>query len=149
MKYSCQKWVIDTVFCNCCFKYWTIYLESGLKFRNANTKMFLLCLKSTEAFEVYVVHPSMQSHAALLMILFTAVHSLCPSENALGREGGERLKDSCICRGLKDRGCLNWCFQLWNWCDSFSVPLMIFYVVGLVKYLQTAPPPFNIWQVRC
>lgn len=41
---------------------------------------------STEAFEGYVVHPCMQSHAASMVILFTVVHGLCPCENTLGRE---------------------------------------------------------------
>lgn len=35
--------------------------------------MFLLCLKHIEAFEDYMVGPSMQSHAALLVVLFIVV----------------------------------------------------------------------------
>jgi len=49
----------------------------------------------------------MWNHAALLLALFAVVHGLCPCENVLGRGGGDRLKDSSICRGLQDRGYLN------------------------------------------
>lgn len=149
MKYRCQKWVIDTVVCNYCFKYWATHLELGLKFRNANTKCFSSVLSVLRHLKTYVVCCSMQSHPALLAILFTVVHRLFPCENILEREGGERLENNGVCRGLKEKEYLKWCFQPSNWCDSFCVPLTIFYIVILIKYLRTACPRFNIWWVRC
>lgn len=101
--------------------------------------MLLLCLKSAKAFEDYVVHPSLQSHAVSLVI-FSTGSWVMPLLRTFWEGRKEKGWKTALYVEILRTGYLNWCFQLSNWCDSFSVPLMIFYVRILVKYFQTAPP---------
>lgn len=139
MKYCCQKWVINTVVRNYCFKYWTMHLESGLKFRNANTKCFSSLLSTSRHLKTTWWAPAcraMQPYWWFSSLWFTG-YALVRTFWEEREEKG--WKTAVYVEDLRTEAISSDAFNS-NWCDSFSVPLIIFYMIILIKYLQTAPP---------